>query len=58
LKPTELVKVYDLILSLKKRALNRRKEKSVPAYLKVRGALKQCRGSLSEDVLAVREDRI
>jgi hypothetical protein len=30
----------------------------VPAYLKVRGALKQCKGSLSEDVLAVREDRI
>ena len=58
LKPTELIKVYDLIMSLKKRTLNARKEKSVPAYLKVRGALKQCKGSLSEDVLVVREDRI
>jgi hypothetical protein len=47
-----------LILFLRKRTLNARKETSVPAYLKVRGALKQCRGSLSEDVLAVREDRI
>jgi hypothetical protein len=58
LKPTELIRVYDLIISLKKKTLNARKEKSVPAYLKVRGALKQCKGSLSEDVLAVREDRI
>jgi len=58
LKPTELIKVYDLILSLKKRTLTTRKEKSVPAYLKVRGALRQCKGSLSEDILAVREDRI
>ena len=58
LKPTELIKVYDLILSLKKRTLSARKEKNVPAYLKVRGALKQCKGSLSGDVLAVREDRI
>lgn len=58
MKPTELIKVYDLIISLKKRTLNARKEKGVPAYLKVRGALKQYRGSLSEDVLAVREDRI
>jgi hypothetical protein len=58
LKPTELIKVYDLIVSLKKRTLSARKEKTVPAYLKVRGALRQCKGSLSEDVLAVREDRI
>jgi hypothetical protein len=58
LKPTELIKVYDLILSLKKRDVITREEKSVPAYLKVRGALRQCKGSLSEDVLAVREDRI
>ena len=58
LKPTELIKVYDLIISLKKRTLSAGKEKSAPAYLKVRGALKQCKGSLSEDILALREDRI
>ena len=58
LRPTELIKVYDLILSLKKRKVDDRKEKIVPAYLKVRGALKQCKGSLSEDILSVREDRI
>jgi hypothetical protein len=58
LRPTELIKVYDLILSLKKKTVNGRKEKIVPAYLKVRGALKQCKGSLSEDILLVREDRI
>jgi hypothetical protein len=58
LKPTELIKVYDMIMSLKKKTLNARKEKSFPAYLKVRAALKQCMGSLSEDVSAVREDRV
>jgi len=58
LEPTEIIKVYDLILSLKKRKVDARKEKIVPAYLKVRGALKQCKGSLSEDIVSVREDRI
>ena len=58
LRPTELVKVYDLILSLKKGSLTGRKEKTIPAYLRVRGALKHCKGSLSEDILSVREDRI
>lgn len=58
LEPTEIIKVYDLILSLKKRKVDARKENIVPAYLKVRGALKQCKGSLSEDIVSVREDRI
>jgi hypothetical protein len=58
LRPTELIKVYDLILSLKKKPVDGRKEKIVPAYLQVRGALKQCKGSLSDDILSVREDRI
>ncbi|PIX21499.1 MAG: hypothetical protein COZ69_14470 [Deltaproteobacteria bacterium CG_4_8_14_3_um_filter_45_9] len=58
LRPTELIKVYDLILSLKKKPVNSRKEEIVPAYLKVRGALKQCKGSLSEDIISVRQDRI
>lgn len=55
LRPAELLKVYDLIFSLKEK-----KQIEVPnaAYLKVREALRQCRGSLSEDVLLGREDRI
>lgn len=58
LKAPELIKIYDLILSLKKGAVDGRKEKIVPAYLKVRDALKQCKGSLSEEILLARDDRI
>lgn len=59
LRPPELIKVYDLILSLKKKPVSSsRKEEIVPAYLKVREALKQCKGSLSEDIISVRQDRI
>jgi hypothetical protein len=50
LKPQALAKVYDLITP---------KSKSTAAdYIKVREALKQCKGSLSEDIMLEREDRI
>jgi len=57
LKPRELIRVYDLILSLKRKPEERRKGGS-PAYLRVREALKQCKGSMSEDILLDRENRI
>ncbi len=58
LKPAELIKVYDLILSLKSKLPKNKVREDVPAYMRVREALKQCKGSLSEDIVSAREDRI
>lgn len=58
LKPDELLKVYDLILSLKRKPREERRRGDSPAYVRVRKALKQCKGSLSEDILSGREDRV
>jgi hypothetical protein len=58
LAPDELLKMYDLILSLKN---THHKEKThIPAseYLKVREALRTCKGSLSEDIVLERDDRV
>lgn len=57
LKPSDMLVVYDLILSLKERAPG--KAITPPsAYKKVREVLKGCKGSMSEDILRFREDRI
>ena len=60
LKPEALAKVYDLITELKR--INQAKKNKPTAaaadYIKVREALKQCKGSLSEDIMLEREDRI
>jgi hypothetical protein len=58
LKPGDLLKIYDLILSLKRRPEGGRRKSGLPPYRRVRKALKQCKGSLSEDIMAAREDRI
>lgn len=58
LKPGELLKVYDLILSLKRKPPGEKGRGDFPAYLRVRKALKQCKGSLSEGILSGREDRL
>jgi len=58
LKPGDLLKVYDLIVTLKKGLPGEKRKRDVPAYLRVREALKQCKGSLSEDILLGREDRV
>jgi len=58
LKPEALARVYDLIMELK-RADQAKKSKTTTAdYIKVRRALKQCKGSLSDDIMQEREDRI
>jgi hypothetical protein len=58
LKPEALARVYDLIVELK-RADQAPKSKTTTAdYIKVREALKQCKGSLSDDIIREREDRI
>jgi len=55
--PAEVIMVYDLMLSLKTKAKERLLNHS-KAYLRVREALSECNGSLSNDILMEREDRI
>ncbi len=55
---SELMKVYEMIISLKTKQEKYKTKKGQPAYLRVRNALKQFKGSLSEDILLLREDRI
>ena len=58
LKPDDLLKVYDLIVSLKRDFDKKLMGETVPPYVRVREALKSCKGSLSEDILSMREDRM
>ena len=57
LDPSEVLRVYDLILFLKKKLPKSKRAGKVLPYMRVRDALKKCRGSLSEDILAGREER-
>ena len=58
LKPEALARVYDLITELKRTDQVKKRKPTNTEYLKVREALKQCKGSLSEDIINEREDRI
>lgn len=59
LSPSEVVTVYEMIISLKSKVKKQRKTREgEPAYLRVRKVLNQCKGSLGEDILLLREDRI
>ena len=58
LKPEALARVYDLIIELKRTNQVKKSKMTVTDYMKVREALKQCKGSLSEDIIQEREDRI
>jgi len=58
LKPVELLIIYDMILSLKKKSPVSIVEKSLLPYIKVKEALTQCKGALSDDIIEGREDRI
>ncbi|MBU0734414.1 MAG: hypothetical protein KJ573_03630 [Proteobacteria bacterium] len=58
LEPKALAQVYDLITELKRSGHPRKRKATNADYLKVRDALKQCKGSLSEDISQEREDRI
>ncbi len=55
---SELIKVYEMIISLKTKQEKYKAKKGKLAYLRVRNDLKQCRGSLSDDISLLREDRI
>ena len=58
LKPEALAKVYGLITELKRINQVKKSKPAAADYIKVREALKQCKGSLSEDIILEREDRI
>ena len=58
LKPEALARVYDLITELKRTSQAKKSKMIAADYIKVREALKQCKGSLSEDIIMEREDRI
>lgn len=59
LDPLELVTVYEMITALKARPRERRTMMiGEHAYLRVRRALASCKGSLSDDILLIREDRV
>jgi hypothetical protein len=57
LPPKDVMNVYELVLELKKqkRPSDRRK---IPAYLEVQEILRNCSGSLSDDISLMREDRL
>lgn len=58
LKPEALARVYDLITELKRTSQAKKSKMIAADYIKVREALKQCKRSLSEDIIQEREDRI
>ncbi len=58
LEPKALAQVYDLISELKRAAGPGQQKKNSQDYLKVRKALNTCTGSLTDDILMGREDRI
>ena len=58
LKPEALARVYDLIVELKGTEQAEKSKTATADYIKVRKALKQCKGSLSDDIIQEREDRI
>jgi hypothetical protein len=57
LSPDQLAIVYDLILSLKEKPTMTGNTQG-SSYLAVRKALSKCKGSLSEDIISLREDRL
>jgi len=58
LNPSEMMRVYEMIISLKTIPPKHKVKQGISAYMRVRNALKQCRGSLSEDLISQREDRV
>jgi hypothetical protein len=58
----EILKVYNLISALKSNVQQgdkaKRSRRFSTAYLKAREALRNCKGSLADDIIAGREDRV
>lgn len=58
LKPDELLIIYDMILTLKSKSTTQKAKELLPSYMRVREALRECKGSMSRDISLAREDRI
>lgn len=58
LEPAELHVVYELIQSLKGKTGRKPSEKARASYQKAREALRSCKGSMSDDILQARHDRV
>lgn len=54
----DLLRVYNHILSIKSSTQCLQPKPQTTAYLKVREALKNCKGSLANDIILDREDRL
>ncbi|MEW6697566.1 MAG: hypothetical protein AB1341_09505 [Bacillota bacterium] len=50
LSPNNILKIYDLVLTLKKQNPQAISRKNPKGYLRTRAALRNCKGSLSEDI--------
>ena len=59
LPAAELMVVYDLILSLKGKSEEHQAIRdTAPPYMMVREALAGCKGSLSDEIISAREERV
>lgn len=58
LSPQHILKVYELVLAVKKQEKKVTAKNNPPGYLRTRAALKNCNGAFSEDVLEERNDRL
>ncbi len=62
LPPETVIDVYEMVLDLKSfKSLSNKaptEKGKTPAYLQAQEILKKCSGSLSDDIISAREDRI
>jgi hypothetical protein len=58
LSSRELVEIYNLILVLKSQQRIDKESTAKQGYLRVRNALKNYRGKLSDEIIAEREERL
>ncbi|MGI6492661.1 MAG: hypothetical protein ACOX0T_09690 [Pelotomaculum sp.] len=58
LGPHNILRVYDLVLTLKKQDKKLEMKMAKNGYLRTRLALRNCKGSLSDDIIEERNDRI
>ena len=58
LDPGQVLMVHDLIHALKSRHAPSSSVKASAAYRRVRKALARCKGNISDDIVALRDDRV
>ncbi|MHB1646606.1 MAG: hypothetical protein EVG15_09810 [Candidatus Acididesulfobacter diazotrophicus] len=57
LEPSEIIKVYDMVIALKSVQIKSVKKAGL-SYIKARKALENIKGSLGKDIVLLREERI